>query len=153
MRKNINHWSLRCWSLPGIFRMTMKGTNEMPSNLKQDPLEYPGKTALIKELPCICGGLWDVESCGGSDPAHFTTGSYAGFNRKNDRRILPLCRVHHTIQGNKGEKSFWFPRMDEARELADFLHILYLEAVLFEKDFAKEMYDACEAFAMGWGRL
>lgn len=123
----------------------------MIPNFKQTPMAYKGKKELIKQLYCVTPGLWDQPCCEGVDPAHYTTGSYRGLNIKNDRRILPLCRIHHTIQGNKGEKSFWFPRGHEARELADMLHILYLEGYMADEDECEtviRMREACEKFAI-----
>ena len=123
----------------------------MTPNFKIRPVIYPGKTELIKQLPCVMPGAWDHSCCEGVDPAHYTTGSYAGFNRKNDRRILPLCRVHHATQSNMGEKSFWFPRGHEARELSDMLHILFLEAYYTNEEESEtliKMNEACKRFAV-----
>lgn len=127
----------------------------MTPNFKQKPILYTGKTELIRQLPCVMPGAWEQGCCEGVDPAHYTTGSHAGYNLKNDRRILPLCRMHHTIQGSKGEKSFWFPRGHDARELADLLHILYLEGELGlfgeewdqQDSILRHMKEACERFA------
>lgn len=119
------------------------------SNFKSAIIPYTGKKDFIRELACIMPGTWG-HSCGeGVDPAHYTTGSFAGANLKNDRRILPLCRVHHSQQHSLGELRFWGDTFIDARELADFLHIIYMESLLYpeHKDFLIEQaHEQCRRF-------
>lgn len=121
-------------------------------NLKQPKIIYKGKDKLIWQLPCIAHGAWN-HSCGeGADQCHVTTGSFAGANLKNDRRIIPMCRVHHSIQHTKPEavyyKNVFRYGIHDATELADLLHIIYLEGELgLIEDPLRAMYEACERFS------
>jgi len=120
----------------------------MTHNFKKPPIIYHGKTDLIKQLPCIMPGTWEHTCSEGTDPAHLTTGMYAGTNLKNDRRILPLCRTHHSIQHGMPERSFWGIKFVDAMVLADLLHILYLEIIYMKQGEFNDMYEACERFAI-----
>lgn len=58
------------------------------------------------------------QCCAAIDKAHIKQGTYAGKNRKPEGREVPLCRIHHSIQHNMGEKKFWGKRLDDAIALA-----------------------------------
>lgn len=76
---------------------------------------------------CIAGGVY--ESCGGIvHSCHVTTETYLGKNQKHPYRQVPMCAIHHTIQGNKGEREFYKPMggVDKAISLGWILTGIYL---------------------------
>lgn len=100
---------------------------------KTPKITYKGKKELIREIPCVGVGMWATECCEGVDPAHLKHELYAGGNLKDDRRILPVCRSHHSLQGTLGEAGFWHHKLQRAKNLADFIHIIYLELQQYEE--------------------
>lgn len=90
---------------------------------KQNRKPFKGKKAFIKSLVCAAQGMHGVQCCEGLDEAHYKTGSYAGKNLKNDRYTVPLCRIHHSTEGNLGETRFWKGKPIGA--LAEDLHEAY----------------------------
>lgn len=118
----------------------------MYENFKKPPIVYKGKKSLVKQILCVMPCTWKHKCCEGTDEAHYTTGSHAGANVKNDKKTLPLCRAHHTIQGQYGERKFWGDKLAEADKLSDTLHISYLEGMLYGTDALKEMNEACDKF-------
>lgn len=64
------------------------------------PVKDPKYLAWIKTFPCIvCGRSRNV------DPCH-TPGSRGMSQKTDDRRAVPMCRVHHEEQGRIGWKRF-----------------------------------------------
>ena len=61
-------------------------------------MAYKGKAERIRSLDCVAKGHWTIYCCEKIDCTHVTTESYAGGNIKNDKRMLPQCRLHHSIQ-------------------------------------------------------
>lgn len=121
----------------------------MTPNFKQIPFQCDGKKKLIRQIPCIMPGTWKHSCSEGTDPAHLKSGMYAGANRKDDRRMLPLCRVHHTVQHSMPEREFWGVKFVDAMVLADYIHIIYLEGRIEEddeEDTLNKMIEACERF-------
>lgn len=94
---------------------------------KQNLKNFPKKIEQIKKLPCMTPNWFGHECCERIDPAHYRFGLYLGANIKDDRYINPLCRIHHTIQGDKGELDFWGERILDAKVTALLLHIHHLE--------------------------
>ena len=120
--------------------------------LKRPKIVYTGKSGIIRSLDCIARGSWDHDCCTGTDCAHVKADLHAGGNIKDDTRMLPLCRIHHSIQHSQGEKTFYlrvFPNhLHDAKELADKLHILYLEQLLYPNSIRdSDFREACERFA------
>lgn len=93
---------------------------------KQNNPTYPDKIKLIKHLNCLARNWHGRECCEGVDPAHYRYGLYLGANIKDDLYITPLCRVHHSLQGDMGEKKFWGERLEDAKVQTLLLHIAYL---------------------------
>jgi len=87
---------------------------------------FPEKLRLIKELPCATQGWHGHECCEAIDPAHYRHGLFLGANIKDDLYVLPMCRIHHSLQGHYGEKRFWGGRLMDAKVLCLQLHIAYL---------------------------
>lgn len=88
------------------------------SNLKSDkPRENSRHTKFVKGLACVkCG----IHPC---DPAHIRVGTDGGANLKpSDIYVVPLCRRHHDLQHNKGERTFWGKDLERAIELAKYLY-------------------------------
>jgi hypothetical protein len=84
--------------------------------------ELKAKKAFIRQLPCIARGMHGTPCCEGIDPAHLKHGLYAGGNMKDHRRILPMCRMHHSLQGQMGEVAFWGDKLYKAKDAADRIH-------------------------------
>ena len=64
-----------------------------------------------------------VPGCDGRpiEVAHVRMGSGAGIGQKpDDRRTVPLCQHHHSVQHNIGEPSFW-RGLDVEQLIADFI--------------------------------
>ena len=87
---------------------------------------FKTKKEFIKSLYCIMPNTWGHVCCEGLDECHLTHEAYAGFNMKDDSATLPMCRVHHTIQGARGEKGFYLELLLDAVTLAKRLNDAYL---------------------------
>jgi len=125
----------------------------MSHNLKREKMPYTGKKEIMHELDCVAGGKWGISCSGKSDDTHLAKGSHAGWNCKNDRRTLPQCRAHHTLQGTMPEETYWKEvfrfGIQDAFNLADFLHILFLELQLYPESIEiRDFEEACERFAV-----
>jgi len=99
---------------------------------------FKTKKEFIKSHHCIMPNTWGHMCCEGIDECHFTYEAYAGFNMKDDSATLPMCRVHHSIQGAKGEKGFYKELLLDAAILAKRLNEAYLTEDLSR---AKRGYD------------
>lgn len=72
----------------------------------------------IRDLPC-CKCL----KCP-SDPAHIRIGTDGGTGLKpSDCWVVPLCRECHSKQHMNGERTFWGPYLDRAKDLAADLYL------------------------------
>lgn len=68
----------------------------------------PKFSAWIRSLGvCIAGGTWGTACNDVIQSCHVTTDTYLGKNQKHAYRQVPMCAIHHAIQGSKGERSFY----------------------------------------------
>lgn len=95
---------------------------------KPTPAERKRKNKFVKTIGvCAARGLHNTPCCEGLDEAHFKKWSYAGKNMKNHNRTFPMCRAHHTIEGNLGEARFWGPLLQSACDMTDRIHEYFLD--------------------------
>jgi len=87
---------------------------------------FKTKKEFIKSFYCIMPNTWGHVCCEGLDECHLTHEAYAGFNMKDDSATLPMCRIHHSIQGAKGEKGFYLQLLTDSVILAKRLNEAYL---------------------------
>jgi len=87
----------------------LRPTEPHTPGMKRPRVTNSKHKAFIKKLPClICARL-------GVDPAHLRAVSLemhdkhhtGGGIRPDDKWLNPLCRAHHSLEGDYGEPAFW----------------------------------------------
>lgn len=96
---------------------------------KKTNMTDPKFAAWIRSLGvCIAGGTWGTQCNDAIQSCHVTTDTYLGKNQKHAYRQVPMCAVHHHVQGNVGERHFYdhLSGVDRAVDLGWVLTGIYL---------------------------
>lgn len=72
---------------------------------------------------CIAENWYDHKCNDVIQSCHVKHGKFSGLNLKPHNREIPMCAIHHTIQGSKGEVSFWGERLEEVKSLANAIGV------------------------------